>query len=532
MVQARIISKYLKRSGVPYSRDISNRTTYIMRSSSISSLCLLSGIPSSLALVGGYPCRPSPPLLQQQQISWCRCCCCSHQTATKRSTTSSRWVQRQPFTTTTTSISTFTTSTTTSTMTTDSALQAALSATSPSATPQKDEEEDTSSQQQQFPFPRFYPIGIPGQPWTIQDEEEWKNTIAKFQRSYLKQVVDPILHQLDLTSWGAIIEQYGALSHNPERYPLYAIRSEPWNPTLPNVLITGGVHGYETSGVQGALLFLQSNIVAQYMDKFNFVVVPCVSPWSYEYSQRWQADLKDPNRSFFPNKPEAQTEESQALMHYLFHQLPSAVLGQPALDDDQDNNDQDETSSTTTAQPLTTTTMPTTTLHWTCHLDLHETTDSDSTEFRPAKFAKDGLPYDGDHIPDGFYLVGNVIRRNPPPSVDDDGENEETSMTKKNMDFLRAIIDRVRTVTHIAPTDDRGNLVLNMPAVDDGICLLPMSAIGLCGGVTAGTYLVTTEVYPDSPTGQVTDEICNQAQVAAITGALDYISSSFPTVEE
>jgi hypothetical protein len=40
-----------------------------------------------------------------------------------------------------------------------------------------------------------------------------------------------------------------------ERFPLFAIRSRDWQPALPGVLVTGGVHGYKTSGLQGALWF-------------------------------------------------------------------------------------------------------------------------------------------------------------------------------------------------------------------------------------------------------------------------------------
>jgi hypothetical protein len=53
------------------------------------------------------------------------------------------------------------------------------------------------------------------------------------------------------------VEEYCSLSHDPERYPLFCLKSRTWSPKLPNVLITGGVHGYETSGVLGALSFLE-----------------------------------------------------------------------------------------------------------------------------------------------------------------------------------------------------------------------------------------------------------------------------------
>jgi hypothetical protein len=42
-------------------------------------------------------------------------------------------------------------------------------------------------------------------------------------------------------------------------------------------------------------------------------------------------------------------------------------------------------------------------------------------------------------------------------------------------------------------------------------------------GFTNAPYVTTTEVYPDSPTAS--DEQCTQAQVAVITGALDYLKS-------
>ena len=37
------------------------------------------------------------------------------------------------------------------------------------------------------------------------------------------------------------------------------------------------------------------------------------------------------------------------------------------------------------------------------HVDLHETTDSDETEFMPAKASRDGEYIAPDVIPDGFY---------------------------------------------------------------------------------------------------------------------------------
>ena len=302
----------------------------------------------------------------------------------------------------------------------------------------------------------FYPIGIPGEPWTDVERALWKSG-TKIQRSYKDEVLNG-LRKLDSDVWEVF--QYGSLSHDPLRYPLFGVKSRHWRGTKPHLLVTGGVHGYETSGVQGAILFLQTQ--AKYAENFNILVAPCVSPWSYEHIQRWNADVKDPNRSF---KKGSETDESRALMSYL--QGLNVAL-------------------------------------WTCHLDLHETTDTDATEFMPAKHAEAGLLYETEAIPDGFYLVG-------------DSENGQ-------LDFQEAVIASVRNVTHIAPTDDNGNILDDLPAVKDGVVLVPAKTLGLCCSVTGGKYTTTTEVYPDSP--MVTDEICKQAQVVAITGALDYILSA------
>ena len=306
----------------------------------------------------------------------------------------------------------------------------------------------------------FYRIGTPGIPWTEKERTEWK-TQTKIHRSYQVEVIDK-LEQLkgETRNGGFTIEQYGILPHNPDRYPLFVVKTKDWDPIKKrNLLVTGGVHGYETSGVQGAILFLQTKAL-EYVKEWNILVAPCVSPWSYEHIQRWNANLQDPNRSFQEDKP---SHESKALMDYL------KQLDVPS---------------------------------WTCHLDLHETTDSDANEFMPAKHAEAGELYDGEVIPDGFYLVG-------------DSENPQ-------LDFQQAVIRSVRSVTHIAPADEKG-CIIDVPIAQECVILVPAKKLGLCCSVTGGTYVTTTEVYPDSP--KLTDEICNQAQIAAITGALDFISS-------
>lgn len=53
------------------------------------------------------------------------------------------------------------------------------------------------------------------------------------------------------------VDHYGHLDYAPVTYPLFVIRSRDWHDKLPCGLVTSGVHGYETSGVHGALLFAE-----------------------------------------------------------------------------------------------------------------------------------------------------------------------------------------------------------------------------------------------------------------------------------
>ena len=45
-----------------------------------------------------------------------------------------------------------------------------------------------------------------------------------------------------------------------------------------------------------------------------------------------------------------------------------------------------------------------------CHVDCHETTNTDESEFMPARAALQGAVYKPCDIPDGFYLVGDSVK--------------------------------------------------------------------------------------------------------------------------
>ena len=294
-------------------------------------------------------------------------------------------------------------------------------------------------------------IGTPGQPWGDAEKAQWR-ALQKKQRSYLDEVVSKI----DALSARFDIQQYGELDYPPDgRFPLYAIRSRDWDDALPIALVTGGVHGYETSGVQGALQFVDQH-ASDYAGRINLLIAPCVSPWGYERIQRWNALALDPNRNFIEDSP---APEAAALMS-LMAPLQGKVL---------------------------------------MHIDLHETTDSDESEFRPALAARDGKPFVPGTIPDGFYLV-------------DDSGNRQPA-------FQNAIIEAVAKVTHIAPADPDGTII-GSPVVAPGVIEYDCKGLGLCASVADAGFVTTTEVYPDSP--RATPQQCNDAQVAAVRAALNF----------
>ena len=230
--------------------------------------------------------------------------------------------------------------------------------------------------------PYFYPIGTAGQPWGPAELTQWRARQVR-QRSY----ADDVLSRVERLRERFDVSSYGEVAYAGEHFPLMAMRSRDWHVGLPCVLVTGGVHGYETSGVHGALRFVEQHAQA-YAGQVNLLVVPCVSPWAFERIQRWNYDAIDPNRSFFEASP---AQESAALMR-----LVAPLRGQ-----------------------------------WVAHIDLHETTDTDASEYLPAVAARDGKPHVPHSIPDGFYLVDDAA--NPQPA------------------FQQAIVEAVARVSHTSP---------------------------------------------------------------------------------
>lgn len=227
-------------------------------------------------------------------------------------------------------------------------------------------------------------------PWGKKEKDSWFND-QTVKRSYQEDVLSKIKRISDKYE----IFQYGALSLDPNRYPVFLIKSKMIDPGKRTILITGGVHGYETSGVHGPLLFLE-NYAEKYSHHFNFICTPCISPWSYETINRWNNLAIDPNRSFYEGSPSEECELFLSAISFLNCDIYA-------------------------------------------HFDLHETTNTDNTIFRIALEKRDAVVREFREIPDGFYLVGSS--HNPQP------------------EFQESIIQSVKKITHIAPADDHNMLI-------------------------------------------------------------------------
>ncbi len=295
--------------------------------------------------------------------------------------------------------------------------------------------------------------------WGESEVNFWRS-IQFSQRSYQ----DDVVSKLAGMRGDFEVMQYGALSINPERYPLYALKSKNWHDDKPTVIVDGGVHGYETSGVKGAVRFMQAR-AANYTGSFNVLAAPCISPWSYETLNRWNPNALDPNRGFVDGSGVEEAEKFLAFVRENFGEaLDNGVLA---------------------------------------HFSLHEATNSDMTTFQKLTAMRDGVEFDGGTpIPDGFFVISAVQKQAP--------------------DLEKAIVDAVRDVTHIAPTDENGE-IYGVKALQPGV--IYTNVPGVSPMATNPRYAVTTEVYPDSEQIPLQQREAQTiaAQVAAVTAGMDHL---------
>jgi hypothetical protein len=290
--------------------------------------------------------------------------------------------------------------------------------------------------------------------WGPEEIAAWRKR-HPVVRSYQKDVVARLKK---LSTKKLNVQQYGALSHDPERYPLYRVLSKNWNNNNPTILITGGVHGYEDSGITGALRFLEE-VAPKYAGKVNFVVYPCVSPFAYEINHRWNWNAQDPNRHFRNDLPTLEAAEESALLMRSLTAAKQELLGTKPFD---------------------------------FAIDLHETNYRD-IELGKERHARDGSipPSEPEVIPNGFYLCVTG--------------QEHVATGQQFVEAARKETPICTDEQIIGYANQKGVIV-----VDD--------VTGVCQGFTAtlSRMSMTTEIYPDkSPVREA-----QNAQLAVLKKAI------------
>lgn len=309
----------------------------------------------------------------------------------------------------------------------------------------------------------------PGAGWNKEQVEDWHNAviIKGKVRSYQKDVVARLEA---LPSHTHMVKQYGVVSSGgSETYPVFQVTVGDCIEN-PNILLMGGVHGYEPSGVEASFRFLEEQAV-DYSKKANITAFVCVSPWAYEYNQRWNWQAEDPNRLFTHNTP---ATKPGVFRTFDIDECRTVMEAIEAADK-----------------------------RYVLALDKHETSDMD-IDLRIDRAERFGLKLDPDYkiIPQGYYLT-----LSEPNELD----------RWHSMAFGHAIIDEVAKVSPIAPEEcvlnkkNHGGIIFSPAA--DGLSRTFLGAVSDNVGIT--------EVYPDHP--DMTPEKAVQAQLASIRGALNFI---------
>ncbi len=300
--------------------------------------------------------------------------------------------------------------------------------------------------------------------WSDSQVKQWFTEISQApKRSYQQDIVSR-LHSLPANL--VTLEQYGTLQDDIGGHPLFRVMVGDLSNDNPTILITSGVHGYEPSGIEASINFLENDALSL-KDKFNFVVYPCISPWSYEFDHRWNNLAQDPNRCFSKNADIDQIDECT----YFMESIENANFPVMA-----------------------------------CALDLHETPDRDISlrQERAERFGTE-LASDFRVIPDGFYLIMT--------------ETGDKKIHKNKMLFGKAVIDTVKDISPIATHakilgKENCNGIIFSPPVEGTLrTYLDKYA----------KYVGVTEVYPDHP--KITSEQAIKTHISAIKAAMRFVNT-------
>ena len=94
-------------------------------------------------------------------------------------------------------------------------------------------------------------------------------------------------------------------------YPLMVVESERWDPLIPSVYLSAGIHGDEPASVEGLIRWAESFLRRR--SAWNWQIFPCLNPWGLERNIRFDAGGRDLNR-FYNTRKVPQVNAQLSLM--------------------------------------------------------------------------------------------------------------------------------------------------------------------------------------------------------------------------
>ncbi len=168
------------------------------------------------------------------------------------------------------------------------------------------------------------------EPWSAEKFNRWYQERPVIpSRDYVKTLV-PRMKSLGERS-GFSLEKYGEVTYTTNvsvmtekteisdvtdkkitqvTHNLYHLLIGDFTQQKPCYIVIGGTHGYEKSGPLAALKFAEEE-AAQYTERFNLIIYPCLSPGPYEKELRFTEGRIDINRDAFLEG--SQSQEMKAL---------------------------------------------------------------------------------------------------------------------------------------------------------------------------------------------------------------------------
>ena len=107
------------------------------------------------------------------------------------------------------------------------------------------------------------------------------------------------------------ISTLGDIHNHNDKYPFQKIHIEQNNSR--RVLISAGIHGDEPAGIEAICIFLESEKYKSHLNKWDFIILPCINPYGYEHNKRENHDNTDLNRMFKENTPPMEVRLTQSI---------------------------------------------------------------------------------------------------------------------------------------------------------------------------------------------------------------------------